>query len=508
MSSKMMGKAHKMDHLLKHFGRSENGMILIWVAVLLPVLFGFTALAVDAAYLYAYKSRSQAAADAAALAGVYLVEDGTPTEVTTAGNAAARANIPDNASGIDISAISIQRGVWDCTGITYPNTCFSAVTDADDATAVRAQVAVADAGASGLNLFFAKAIGFSEQGVGAEAVANLYGGGPPENCLIALEPLEASAFYVNGVNDISAEDCNFHINSNHPTAAAEVNGGAADVILTGGDFNVNGAYSGKLTVIDPDPTEGVPQVSDPYIELNPINDILDGVTSYTYNGTSYTYGNDAYLGDGTAAPNFTCTPEGTLADTSAATSVTAGTTIDPGVYCGGLNDNGSGGGTVTMSSGTYVIVDGSLDINNVLLQGAGPVTIVVVDTNMDAVEDAYVQATGNGGFDLEAPTDPTNPFAGFLIWAARSNPESTSSEEWKIAGTIESTFNGAIYTPGALWSFRGDVNTSVADGNDCFLLITDKVEFKGGTNTTFGADGCGGYSGTPLFTDDVYALVE
>ena len=39
MSSKMMGKAHKMDHLLKRFGRSENGMILIWVAVLLPVLF-------------------------------------------------------------------------------------------------------------------------------------------------------------------------------------------------------------------------------------------------------------------------------------------------------------------------------------------------------------------------------------------------------------------------------------------------------------------------------------
>ena len=273
---------------------------------------------------------------------------------------------------------------------------------------------------------------------------------------------------------------------------------------------MNGAYAGKLSVIDPDPTEGVPQKSDPFVEENPIGQVLDVTNAaniYNYGpapAVPTSYGSDAYLGDGIDIPNFTCNTNHTTT-----TTVTGGETIYPGVYCGGITTAGSG--TAFLEPGVYVMVDGPLDNNAIIMQETAPgVTIVLVDTNADAVEDSYMQSTGNGAFNFTAPT--TGPFAGFVVWAARSNPESTDSETWKIAGTPDSTLVGAVYTPGAHWSFRGDVNQSASSDasstNDCFLVISNKIEFKGGTDTTFSASGCGGYAGTPLFTDDVYALVE
>ena len=51
--------------------KAESGYILVTVAVLLIVLLGFTALAVDVGMLFASRTQSQRAADAAALAGAF-----------------------------------------------------------------------------------------------------------------------------------------------------------------------------------------------------------------------------------------------------------------------------------------------------------------------------------------------------------------------------------------------------------------------------------------------------
>ena len=55
---------------MKH-KEAESGYILVTVAILLIVLMGFTALAVDVGMLYTSRTQSQAAADAAALAGAF-----------------------------------------------------------------------------------------------------------------------------------------------------------------------------------------------------------------------------------------------------------------------------------------------------------------------------------------------------------------------------------------------------------------------------------------------------
>src|SRR5437016_4138624 len=51
--------------------KEESGYIIVTVAVLLIVLLGFTALAVDIGAMFAARTQSQRAADAAALAGAY-----------------------------------------------------------------------------------------------------------------------------------------------------------------------------------------------------------------------------------------------------------------------------------------------------------------------------------------------------------------------------------------------------------------------------------------------------
>ena len=544
---KTVRKTIANNSVLKRLTRSDDGMVLIWVAVLLPVIFGFTALAVDAAYLFAAKSRAQAAADAGALAGVYIVESAvTADDVRDRGKAAARANIPSD-SGLKIGVVNVERGNW--AGCTYPTECFTAVADDEAATAVRAYVALADdegaenaEQATGVNLFFARAIGFGEQDVTAYAVANVLGGGTPEACLIALNESEPQSFYVNGNNEINANKCSVKVCSDDPNAAAEVDGGAADVVIIDGEFTVDGAYSGKTGVITPEPIEGqgCGLDIDPYDEINPINEMLNcapgedrpALTPNTDLGeqadlSDMLCSEYSIYGDGTydltsmadlagAFSSSNCDfgedtdSDGEYTD-DVVHSITGGDTIYPGVYCGGLTDYGSG--TTTMEPGVYFMVDGPMDLNAVTLDGSAPegVTIVMIDTG--GASDSYISSTGSGAFDIRAPT--TGPFAGFVIYEAPTNPVSTTNGDWKIAGNttggsaVENTIQGAIYTPNAWWSFRGDINTNTTVADSCFLVISDRFEFRGGTDMTVSAEGCGGeYGGTPLITDDVFALVE
>ena len=81
---KTVRKTIANNSVLKRLTRSDDGMVLIWVAVLLPVIFGFTALAVDAAYLFAAKSRAQAAAVYANTAKPLRVKTFTPASVNGA----------------------------------------------------------------------------------------------------------------------------------------------------------------------------------------------------------------------------------------------------------------------------------------------------------------------------------------------------------------------------------------------------------------------------------------
>lgn len=88
-------------------GETERGVVLVWVALLLTVLLGFTAWAVDYGHWLRERTRMQKAADAAALAGaVFMPENSGGIAFTTARQVAARNGYPDGVGGISV-AVSV-----------------------------------------------------------------------------------------------------------------------------------------------------------------------------------------------------------------------------------------------------------------------------------------------------------------------------------------------------------------------------------------------------------------
>jgi hypothetical protein len=95
----------------------QRGNVLVWFALLLPVLSGFAALAVDLARLYLVKVELQNAADAAALAGAHKYAE--PTSVSQATTAAVDLAKIHYANGELIPASFVTATEETGTGYTY-----------------------------------------------------------------------------------------------------------------------------------------------------------------------------------------------------------------------------------------------------------------------------------------------------------------------------------------------------------------------------------------------------
>ncbi|MCX6049135.1 MAG: pilus assembly protein TadG-related protein [Chloroflexi bacterium] len=87
----------------------EHGVAAIYVALALPVLLGFAALAIDGSNLYAQQGRMQTAADAAALAGAQRLAQGdTTTQVQSVVQTLATAN---GANSVSVSYLNSNTEV-------------------------------------------------------------------------------------------------------------------------------------------------------------------------------------------------------------------------------------------------------------------------------------------------------------------------------------------------------------------------------------------------------------
>lgn len=74
--------------MLERILRNRRGQAIVLTAMMLPVLLGMTAMAVDVGYLYLAKAQLQTAADQGALAGAYDLNGASPSAVTAQNNAA------------------------------------------------------------------------------------------------------------------------------------------------------------------------------------------------------------------------------------------------------------------------------------------------------------------------------------------------------------------------------------------------------------------------------------
>lgn len=126
----------------------QRGVVLILFALLLVILLGFAAFAIDAARINLAKAELQNAADAAALAGVrkYFTSDSTAAK-----NEAIHLATRNYANGALIDASSVTATVASVTGYTH---------------AIKVTILL-----SGMPLFFAPVLGISSRDVSVTATA-------------------------------------------------------------------------------------------------------------------------------------------------------------------------------------------------------------------------------------------------------------------------------------------------------------------------------------------------
>lgn len=165
--------------------RGQRGAVLIWFALLLPVLLGFMALAIDLARLNLTRVELQNAADAAALAGALAVS-GTPgsynwSNVESDARKLARSNV---ANGSLIQQVTIDTGYWDAS---RPAEGLHATYAAGYWPAVEVTLDISGTKNGGpLPLFFAPVLGIASKDVQAIAIAAAK---PPVLPATALTPI-------------------------------------------------------------------------------------------------------------------------------------------------------------------------------------------------------------------------------------------------------------------------------------------------------------------------------
>ena len=157
-------------------------------------------------------------------------------------------------------------------------------------------------------------------------------------------------------------------------------------------------------------------------------------------------------------------------------------TIDPGVYCGGIQINA--GANVTLNPGIYYLDGGSLTVNGgATLTGSGVTLVFTSQHNSD-----FATASINGNATINLTPPKTGGTAGIVIFGDRRMPAGTA---FKFNGGATQYLGGAIYLPTAAISFSGGANTSTS----CTQLIGNTVVFTG--NSAFALN-CNNYGTKPF----------
>jgi Flp pilus assembly protein TadG len=268
-------------------------------------------------------------------------------------------------------------------------------------------------------------------------------------CVLSLNRNAAGGVTSKGTTAVNLSQCSVYDDSSD--SAALVNGGSATIDAL--SVNVVGNISGGSGITTSQGVNvGISPVDDPYANV-----VMPTPGACDYNNK--TYKND--------------------------------TTINPGVYCNGLQLNA--GVTVTMNPGIYFIDRGSLQMaGNSTLKGTGVTIILTSSTGSN-----YADATINGGSSLQITAPTTGPMAGIAIFGDRNMPTSTTL---KFNGGDTQVIGGAVYVPHGTLQYAGGNN---ADTN-CTQVIGDTVTFVGNSLLKVNCSG----SGTHAIGTTVASLVE
>jgi Flp pilus assembly protein TadG len=314
--------------------------------------------------------------------------------------------------------------------------------------------------------YFLRALGYTTVDVSTRAVSGEING---PACMYALDPTDSKTFSESGGTSSIVANCGLLVLSTD-TDGLDVSGGGT---LSASSIGVVAtAYNNSSSTISPTPVT----------KIAPFGDPLAGV----------------------AAPSVgACNA---LTTSGHGYSSTGGDTISQGTYCGGITV--SGGKTLNLNPGTYVLMGGGLTVSGSSsnLVGTGVTFYNTVWTSSYAASlkvgnsNQYKPIVFSGGSatDLTAPS--SGPLQGILFFQDRNLPSGDtgpSGPQNTISGGSGAIITGAMYFPTTPLYFSG--GSSVVPLNA--ILVGDIINISGGTNLSSNYSSIGG---SPIKSDALY----
>ena len=402
----------------------RNGFAVIWVAFLILCLVGLGGLSIDWAYVTLTKSQLQAAADAAALAGVQKLAQGQ----TVVNNTAVSIASLNKAAK---SPVTVVAGVDVLVGQFNTSTMVFIVT-ASSPNAVKV-VARRTSGSPGgpLPLLFGPAFGVTTANTSAQAIAMVQNGGGSAGLLV-LSSNASKALSLTGSAGVTITGGDIQVNSSN-SQAVYVSGSG---LMTANNVNIVGGYDfpKHATGTNSPLHTGVASVTDPLANVPPPT-VTNNLGSVSLSGSQTK-------------------------------------TISPGYYPGGITVGNSG--KLTMNPGIYNIGGSGLTIT-----GSGQVTAPGVMLYLSGT--AGINVANSGALTLTPVSAATYPqYAGISVFQDRADTASDS-----FTGSANFQVDGAIYLPSAPATITGSGGTFGAEMIANTVSLTGSgiitINFSGGT---------------------------
>jgi hypothetical protein len=410
------------------FIADRRGAILAVTAVAMPVLVGFAGLGVEVGIWYVDKRDLQTAADASALSGAFERVRGNPTGLQAAAELEATRN-------------GFTQGSPNTIAVNNPPTSGPR---AGQANAVEAILTRPHA------LLFASLFLANDVQIGARAVAAVEVTG--EACVLALDPTANAAVNNQGSSTVDMTGCVMASNSNS-SSAIQVTGSTSVLAYSLWSVGQNDIAGSAAMSLTKPATTNAWALEDPYANL----------TIQPFSGCNYT---DLQFASGAVA------------------------TINPGVYCGGIDMSAKA--TVTLTPGTYILDKSTMKKSDLKIGGQtivrcscpnpeDGVTIILTSSGSTSLI-GTVDIAGGADVQLRAPSSPTDPYQGVLFYQDRRAPLGAANAN-KLNGGSTMNLAGGLYFPKQGVEFSGNNGTT-----SCSQIVARTVTFTG--NSYISNAGC------------------
>ncbi|HEX8644069.1 MAG TPA: pilus assembly protein TadG-related protein [Allosphingosinicella sp.] len=407
-------------------GRDQGGNALAICAAAMPLVIGGAGLAIDSVQISVARRELQRAADSAALAGAYAINQNPSstgsTRTTFAQNGAVRDLEVNN--DVTLSGAAVVQNA-PATGPFATN-----------ANAVRVQL-TANRTMSFLSFFDATPVAIT-----VEATAAIVREG--SFCMLALEDGNATGVSVGGNATINI-GCGISSNSTSPnaiTASGSSSVTASPIMAVGGVPSSSNFASGTTLI------PFAPVQSDPFANLptpSPSN-CVNAPASGSKSNVTVTTSTPGY----TAATNSFCFNGWDI----------------------------KGNVTLDFAQPTIVYINGGeLGFGAQAHVTARNVVFVLTSTNATSNPNSIATLGMNGGAELDIESPSSGPFDGVAIYEDRRAPLGRTT---RFNGGSGSIINGALYMPQAYFEYNGNADMDA----QCIQLVARRLDFRGNGSVT------------------------